>query len=73
MTDNSTSDVRYLTTREVCDRISVHHQTVRGWLARGEFPNAMQLNRNWRIPLSDVEAFEDRCRAESAAPARRAS
>jgi excisionase family DNA binding protein len=31
--------------------------TVRGWRLAGEFPNAYQLGREWRIPKSDVRAY----------------
>ena len=32
--------------------------TVRAWVERGDFPGAYKLNgREWRIPLSAVEAF----------------
>src|SRR5205807_8012579 len=34
--------------------------TVRAWVERGDFPGAYKLNgREWRVPLSAVEAFRD--------------
>ena len=34
--------------------------TVRAWVERGDFPGAYKLHgREWRIPLSAVEAFRD--------------
>lgn len=34
--------------------------TVRAWVERGQFPGAYKLHgREWRIPLSAVEAFRD--------------
>jgi len=40
--------------------------TVRGWLERGEFPNAYKLpgkeptRCEWRVPTADVETFRQR-------------
>ncbi len=41
--------------------------TVRGWVERGDFPGAYKLHgKEWRVPASAVEAFQNRQRrAES--------
>jgi hypothetical protein len=38
--------------------------TVRAWVARGDFPAAYKLHKKeWRIPVSSVEAFQERQRS----------
>lgn len=38
-------------------RLQLHRNTVSRLLAAGCFPNAFLVNRQWRIPISDVEQF----------------
>ena len=51
-----------LSVTEVAQRLGVHPRTIRRWIHSGEFPNARQVRpirrSPFRIPLSDVVAFE---------------
>lgn len=50
-----------LTGAEVCERLRISRMTLSVWCRRGDvFPNAFQLGEHghWRIPLTDVEAYE---------------
>jgi hypothetical protein len=41
--------------------------TVRAWVERGDFPGAYKLHgKEWRVPASAVEAFQDRQRHRKA-------
>ncbi len=52
-----------LSAAQVAERFSRQASTVRGWCSDGVFPNAYHLNkREWKIPLADVEAFEEQQR-----------
>jgi len=50
---------RYLTVHEVADVMRTHPETIRRWLRRGFFPNALKTpsGHDWRIPESDLEAL----------------
>jgi hypothetical protein len=40
--------------------------TVRAWVERGDFPGAYKLHgKEWRVPASAVEAFQDRQRGHA--------
>lgn len=43
--------------REVADRLRLHTKVVTRMVLRGDFPNAVKLGRDWRIPASDVDAY----------------
>ncbi len=52
-----------LTITEAGVRLGVSARTVRRWCEAGSFPNCYKLNptnprSRYRIPLSDIEAFE---------------
>ena len=47
----------YLTKGQLEERLQLHRNTVTRLLAAGHFPNAFLVNRQWRIPVSDVDAF----------------
>ena len=50
---------------EVAVRFRRSPSTVRSWFERGVFEGAYKLNgRDWRVPLSAVEAFERSQRGE---------
>lgn len=51
-----------LTIREIAQEWRVSHRSVYSLLQSGEFPNAFPASgkRNWRIPRSDVRAYEQR-------------
>ncbi len=54
-----------LRVKDIAARWGVTVQTVHRWIGDGAFPNAInigQRRRNWRIPLADVEAVEQRPR-----------
>lgn len=44
-------------TKAVAKVFSVTTETARHWITRGYFPNAVQINGQWRIPKSDVVAL----------------
>lgn len=44
-------------------------RTVYEWIANGEFPHVRVVNRQYRIPESDVKAYDERCQQPQAAPA----
>lgn len=48
--------------------------TVRGWVERGDFPGAYKLHgKEWRVPASSIEAFQERYRTGPWAKARAVS
>ena len=49
--------------QEVADYFRIKQvKTVYGWIANGEFPNVRVVNRQYRIPESDVRAYDERCK-----------
>jgi len=58
-------------TAKVAQRYQVDPRTVRRWIDAGYFPNALKLSpaqrSDWRIPASDVEAFDRQRRIASKA------
>ena len=56
----------FLSPREVAGKWNVSDRHIRTLITRGEFPNAMRLgtakSSPLRIPIRDVELFEDRSR-----------
>ena len=50
----------------IADLAGLFHKrpsTVRAWVERGDFPGAYKLHgKEWRVPVSAVEAFQDRQR-----------
>src|SRR5207245_11563437 len=52
-----------LTIRELAQLFGKQRSTVRAWVERGDFPAAYKLHgKEWRIPVSAVEAFQNRQR-----------
>ena len=52
-----------LTIRDLGHLFGKEPSTVRGWVERGDFPGAYKLHRKeWRVPASAVEAFQNRQR-----------
>lgn len=54
-----------LSTREAAERLGVTQQSIARWIKQGAFPNVFRLNPDakrptYRIPISDIEAFEER-------------
>jgi len=54
-----------LSTKEAAQRLGVTHRTIVKWIKKGSFPNAYKLNPDglrspYRIPISDIEALEER-------------
>ena len=50
-----------LTIRDLAELFGKQPSTVRGWVERGDFPGAYKLHgKEWRVPVSAVEAFQDR-------------
>jgi len=60
----------------IADLAGLFHKrpsTVRAWVERGDFPGAYKLyGKEWRVPMSAVEAFQDRQR-RGAVPSSRLS
>ena len=52
------SIVSDLSAGEVAAELRVHDNTLKRLLATGSFPNAYRLNRRWRIPRADLDAFK---------------
>jgi excisionase family DNA binding protein len=51
--------------QEVADYFRIRRiRTVYEWIANGEFPNTRIINRQYRIPDSDIKAYDERCRAQ---------
>ena len=50
----SNTNAVYVTVKEAARILSVCTETIRRMLHQGEFPNARRLNRQYRIPLSDL-------------------
>ena len=60
------ADDEFLTVGDVAERLRVHPQTVRSWIARGEL-RAIKIGRTVRIRRSDFEEALERARAAPAA------
>lgn len=52
---------RFLKTDDIARILSVRPKTVRMWIDRGEI-RAVKLNRQWRVPVSEVNRLLERCR-----------
>ena len=49
-----------LTIRDLAQLFGKQPSTVRGWVERGDFPGAYKLHgKEWRVPVSGVEAFQN--------------
>lgn len=55
----------HLTGKELAGHLKLHRNTMSKLINRGEFPNAFRIERDWRIPVSDVEAWIERQRIKS--------
>src|SRR5712692_1686095 len=52
-----------LTIRDLAQLFGKQPSTVRAWVERGDFPGAYKLHgKEWRVPVSGVEAFQNRQR-----------
>src|SRR2546425_6358904 len=52
-----------LTIRGLAQLFGKQPSTVRAWVERGDFTGAYKLHgKEWRVPISSVEAFQDRQR-----------
>jgi excisionase family DNA binding protein len=49
---------RPLTVANVAHRLGCSPRTVLRLIERGRFPNAFRLERDWRVPLQDVLAYQ---------------
>lgn len=65
--------MKFLTTVEIRELLGVHRNTVGSMLQRGEFPNAIRIQNQWRIPESDFEAYLERARNRAKAARRPSS
>lgn len=55
--------MKTVSVKEAAERLGVTSRAVRRWISKGHFPSAYQLNPNlvnspFRIPESDIVAFE---------------
>lgn len=56
--------------QEVADHFRIKRvRTVYEWIANGEFPHVRIINRQYRIPESDVQAYDERCQQREVVPA----
>lgn len=46
-----------LKVQELATRLRVKRKTAERMCRRGEFPNALKVNGDWRVPESDVDAY----------------
>lgn len=54
---------------EAAKQIGVHPRTARRYAEDGAFPNARKLpGGSWRIPQSDIDDFNAKCRPSSGTP-----
>lgn len=52
-----------VTIRDLAQLFGKRASTVRAWVERGDFPGAYKLHgREWRVPVSAIEAFKDQQR-----------
>jgi len=52
-----------LTVPDLAKLFGKQPSTVRAWVERGDFPGAYKLHgKEWRVPVSSVEAFQNRQR-----------
>lgn len=54
---NAATAQRLLTLCELAGHLRVHENTARRLIAKGEFPTAFKIERDWRIPVADVNAW----------------
>ena len=47
-----------LTTKEVAERLRLHHQTLINWRVKGDGPRFIKVGRKVVYPLAEIEAFE---------------
>lgn len=52
---------QFLKTEEIAKLFSVRPKTVRMWIDRKEL-RAVKLNRQWRVPASEISRLLERCR-----------
>ncbi len=58
-----------LTIRDLAQLFGKQPSTVRAWVERGDFPGAYKLHRKeWRVPVSAVDAFQNRQRRAKSDP-----
>ncbi len=58
-----------LTVDDLATLFGKRPSTVRGWIERGDFPGAYKLHgKEWRVPPSALDAFQQAQRARSANP-----
>src|SRR5712671_1260064 len=58
-----------LTIGDLAQLFGKQPSTVRGWVERGDFPGAYKLHgKEWRVPPSALDAFQQAQRARSANP-----
>ncbi len=56
-----------MTIRDLAQLFGKQPSTVRGWVERGDFPGAYKLHgKEWRVPVSGVEAFQNGQRRRTA-------
>jgi excisionase family DNA binding protein len=54
---NATTEIKFLTARQVADMLRLHLNTVRRFVGEGRFPNATKPGTEYLIPETDVEAY----------------
>ncbi len=47
---------KFLTLKEVAEKLSVHRETIVRYIKEGRIP-AIKLKRTWRIPEDELEQF----------------
>lgn len=48
---------RFYTTQQVADSLNVKLTSAQRYCNGGEFPHAIQIGRDWLVPIEDIEAY----------------
>ena len=56
---------KFLTTENICDKMQVKENTVRGWIKDGKL-KALKVGRGWRIEPKDLDNFLTELKAKQA-------
>ena len=51
--------MRDYTTTEAAQRLNLSPGSLRVYLGKGDFPNAVKFGRDWKIPEGDLKDFEE--------------
>lgn len=61
--------MEYLTTKEACERLKVHPNTMLRWLADGTI-KGIRFGKLWRIPDTEIDRIDDKENRDATADTR---